>query len=1076
MSGTWSPFAGWLLHSAVGGGLLLLLAWPLTRLCRQPARRQRLGESALLAALLLCVLNLGPSWITLPLFCSESSCPPASAAQTVSSYLPSAFVAGPDRPGLPPFEDALAGLGTSAADANFAGVDRTVEDASQQTPAPESHGRESGTGITHPLASLDLSRWLTLLIAAYAATSAVLLGRWLLGHFFLWRLLRSARPASEAMNHIFETMAPRQGRRPRLLVSRRLSVPLSCGLIRPCVVVPASFCDPNAVRMLRWVFAHELAHTVRGDAWACLLFGLGQALYFCFPWFWWLRRQVRLCQEYVADAAAAEQTADPEDYAQFLVRLTQAPAVPLGALGVFGNTSDLLRRVTMLLQNPIRVEKHCPRWWSLATAGGLLGLALLVSGIGLRADAATAQDERQTVTAVGGVDAVEKPSADENNGPPAEKKKVKKEPAVEKVLRDLEELLRDLPSALDGDQVKQLYEQLKKLKLDALKEDLRELQSLDLPPNQALNQIRQFAEVDLSKLSETLGQDAGQHQNEGRLGVQVQKPSSVLTDQFDLPKGQGLVIERVLPQSAAAKAGLKAHDILLEFNSKPVPNEVADFVKMLGELKANTPVDAVVLRKGKKQTIKGLSLSEAKTQPFQLRVLPRVQPLPQLPAGPLVPFNLQRPNIQMHGFSNRAVITTLFRTKDGFNTRYQEGSLVIIVTGSVTDGKSKVKQIQIQDGGKNETYDSLDKVPETYRDKVKNLIEMSEKNNLKIEIGADFEILKLRNAGAGEAAKILDEMFNDTKTNAIRIRVVVDPSSNSLLVKANPLDMLTIRSIVDRFIDHQEVNAKPVIKTWKVGPLQRAKAKDVYYRIKDIYREHLPKNVSPTQNGASQDPRARAMELDLKKQMLANFQNTFVRTETDLSDSERRLKLLVAKAKNPPLPALSESALEEALKHDPALGSSFSELLMQAQRLQLDIESATRGYRDPNHPRILDRRKKLAATQKELDSLREKARPRVEQQLLQTVQDDLNRDISGLRANIAFLEGKREDLNRQRERLRLEIQDMMNEELHRVDLTVTYDEQTNTVTVRCAEPIYQEIAKLVEDYENDAKDPRRPRR
>jgi hypothetical protein len=67
MNGTWPSFAGWLLHSMVGGGLLLLLAVPLLGACRQPARRQRVGELALVAALFVPLLALAPSWITFPL-------------------------------------------------------------------------------------------------------------------------------------------------------------------------------------------------------------------------------------------------------------------------------------------------------------------------------------------------------------------------------------------------------------------------------------------------------------------------------------------------------------------------------------------------------------------------------------------------------------------------------------------------------------------------------------------------------------------------------------------------------------------------------------------------------------------------------------------------------------------------------------------------------------------------------------------------------------------------------------------------------------------------------------------------
>jgi S1-C subfamily serine protease len=81
---------------------------------------------------------------------------------------------------------------------------------------------------------------------------------------------------------------------------------------------------------------------------------------------------------------------------------------------------------------------------------------------------------------------------------------------------------------------------------------------------------------------------------------------------LDLPKNQGLVLEEIGPNSAAAKAGLKSHDILLELNGKPVSSKIEEFARQLADVKPATPVDAVVMRKGKKETVKGLTLPEVK--------------------------------------------------------------------------------------------------------------------------------------------------------------------------------------------------------------------------------------------------------------------------------------------------------------------------------------------------------------------------------------------------------------------------------------------------------------------------------
>jgi len=47
---------------------------------------------------------------------------------------------------------------------------------------------------------------------------------------------------------------------------------------------------------------------------------------------------------------------------------------------------------------------------------------------------------------------------------------------------------------------------------------------------------------------------------DGRLGVVVQKPGATLAAQLELPRGQGLAVEQVHDDSAAAKAGVQAHE------------------------------------------------------------------------------------------------------------------------------------------------------------------------------------------------------------------------------------------------------------------------------------------------------------------------------------------------------------------------------------------------------------------------------------------------------------------------------------------------------------------------------------
>jgi type II secretory pathway component GspD/PulD (secretin) len=127
-----------------------------------------------------------------------------------------------------------------------------------------------------------------------------------------------------------------------------------------------------------------------------------------------------------------------------------------------------------------------------------------------------------------------------------------------------------------------------------------------------------------------------------------------------------------------------------------------------------------------------------------------------------------------------------------------------------------------------------------------------------------FEIIRLKNASAVDAAKILDEAYNGNKPQnnqqqqgfpffggrfqppaqpvPNRIRVVADPGSNSLLVRASPLDMLDIRRVLKEAIDSGETDSKAIIKTHPLIKMTHASATEVANVIRDVYRESMNNN------------------------------------------------------------------------------------------------------------------------------------------------------------------------------------------------------------------------------------------
>ena len=110
--------------------------------------------------------------------------------------------------------------------------------------------------------------------------------------------------------------------------------------LRPVIVLPAALCDGGDSRELRFCLAHEWSHIERRDARAWNFAAVAGFVLFYQPLFWWLRRQLRLCQDYLADDRAAA-LASAEDYAAYLVRLARARRTGFGLAGAGGQRPAL---------------------------------------------------------------------------------------------------------------------------------------------------------------------------------------------------------------------------------------------------------------------------------------------------------------------------------------------------------------------------------------------------------------------------------------------------------------------------------------------------------------------------------------------------------------------------------------------------------------------------------------------------------------------------------------------------------------------------------------------------------------
>lgn len=660
--------AEWWVGTAIGGGLVLLAGCGLMHFARPAAARQRIGEWSILGALIVAGLRLLPAWVSLPW-----SATPAVAA--IDPGGPYAFSSGVC------FEatSTIAAMDSTPAD------DRPME----LTPAPAAAPVPPQAPV-EPWTWHEIAPWMT---GAYLLISVLLAARWLLGQWALNRLMRQARPAAPRLRRLFTSMsAGTLWPLPLLRLSRRLHAPVCFGIRKPAVLLPESMDDAEDTQ-LRWVFAHELTHLRRRDPWSSWGIGLAQAVYFYLPWFWWTKRQVRLCQEYVADAAAAEQGEAADEYAEFLVSLAKSPANPLGATGL-GTSSDLLRRVQMLLQTSKGGVGSWSRSRSILTAAALLAVAVFAGGIGLRAEPPKEEnsDQKKDVLILrklrddGTSDVlrlapesfqlivkaddeesddkkgdkksevkVEKKMVivvDSGDGPitiPLEKdfkaedikKAIEKAKAKAKVGADarkkdsaeaIQKALKALEGELSAEQMKMLKKHLEtiheqKYRVDAARAEAEKARKLAEEARSGAEKagrigVGVFREADAADaqrkaeeahkaVAEVRGQRIFAVASIGRLGARVEKPSAALVDQLDLPKDRGVVVVDVVKDSPAAKAGMKVNDVILEIADHAVPSDSAAFMKIIGSIKADDEVNAVVLRKGRKERIQGIKLSEA---------------------------------------------------------------------------------------------------------------------------------------------------------------------------------------------------------------------------------------------------------------------------------------------------------------------------------------------------------------------------------------------------------------------------------------------------------------------------------
>src|SRR6266403_1811967 len=88
----------------------------------------------------------------------------------------------------------------------------------------------------------------------------------------------------------------------------------------------------------------------------------------------------------------------------------------------------------------------------------------------------------------------------------------------------------------------------------------------------------------------------------GWLGVETHEVTADKAKELKLPAERGVVLGKIVPDSPAAKAGLKENDVVTELNGQRVEG-AAQFRRMIHEIPAGRSVQLTVWRDGRSQTL-----------------------------------------------------------------------------------------------------------------------------------------------------------------------------------------------------------------------------------------------------------------------------------------------------------------------------------------------------------------------------------------------------------------------------------------------------------------------------------------
>lgn len=351
----------WLLQSAIFGAVILTIGGLCVRLLKQPVHRIGAIQWTFLACLAVPAvqqLNLLPH-LSLNLMTQDTArteTTATNAAVAGAVVLESSRLNSLDEPQI----------GTDARPA----VTNRLSESSMDNPKAALSERAKASGLPQVTTRFNWTRLGWVAKWTYLTVVAAFTVLWAVGVYLRWTIVQAAKPADTQLLNTLHEVAGGDLRGTRLLVSDRISSPAMWGILRPTIVIPSALASQAAGTKLRFGLAHEWSHVMRGDYSAHVICRLTKLVCFYQPGYWWMRNQLALSQDYLADAYAADKGPSPEDYAVFLVSLARGRSSGhiSGILCMAEGKSRLLQRVSRLVRDSQPLALKASRASALITA------------------------------------------------------------------------------------------------------------------------------------------------------------------------------------------------------------------------------------------------------------------------------------------------------------------------------------------------------------------------------------------------------------------------------------------------------------------------------------------------------------------------------------------------------------------------------------------------------------------------------------------------------------------------------------------------------------------------------------